>query len=55
MVKGKRHVERIPQDWVEDVRHRVEAGRELQDAVREGLAANAQLWGLARRQRRKPR
>jgi hypothetical protein len=55
MVKGKRHVERIPKDWVEDVRRRVEAGRELQDAVREVLAANAQLLVLARKQRRKKR
>ncbi len=55
MVKGKRHVERIPKDWVEEVRRRVEAGRELQDAVREVLAANAQLLVLARKQRRKKR
>jgi hypothetical protein len=55
MVKGKRRVERIPKDWVEDVRRRVEAGREFQDAVREVLAANAQLLVLARKQRRKKR
>ena len=54
MVKGQRRVERIPRDWVEEVRQRVEAGREFQDAVREVLAANAQLLVLARRQR-KPR
>lgn len=50
MVDGKKRVERIPRDWVEDVRKRVEAGREFQDAVREVLAANAQLLGLERRQ-----
>jgi uncharacterized protein DUF6788 len=55
MVKGKRRVERIPKDWVEDVRRGVEAGREFQDAVREVLAANAQLLVLARKQRRKQR
>jgi hypothetical protein len=55
MVKGKRHVERIPKDWVEDVRRCVEAGREFQDAVREVLAANAQVLVLARKQRRKKR
>jgi hypothetical protein len=55
MVKGQRHVERIPRDWVDDVRHRVQAGREFQDAVREVLAANAQLLVLARQQRRKQR
>ncbi len=55
MVRGKKHVQHIPSDWVEDVRRRVEAGRELQAAVREVLAANAQLLVLARQQRRKPR
>ena len=55
MVKGQRHVERIPRDWVDDVRRRVQAGREFQDAVREVLAANAQLLVLARQQRRKQR
>jgi len=55
MVRGKKHTQHIPKDWVEDVRHRVEAGREFQEAVREVLAANAQLLVLARRQRRKKR
>jgi hypothetical protein len=55
MVQGKKHVQHIPKDWVEDVRRRVEAGREFQDAVREVLAANAQLLVLARQQRRKAR
>lgn len=53
MVKGKKHVQHIPKDWVEDVRQRVQAGREFQDAVREVLAANAQLLALARKQRRR--
>lgn len=52
-VRGQRHVERIPRDWVGAVRRRVEAGREFQDAVREVLAANAQLLVLARRQRKR--
>jgi len=55
MVQGKKRVQHIPKDWVEDVRRRVEAGREFQDAVREVLAANAQLLVLARQQRRKLR
>jgi hypothetical protein len=55
MVRGKKHVQHIPSEGVEDVRRRVEAGREFQDAVREVLAANAQLLVLARQQRRKPR
>jgi hypothetical protein len=53
MVRGRRRVERIPRDWVEEVRRRVEAGHEFQDAVREVLAANAQLLVLARQQRKK--
>src|SRR5258708_27948853 len=55
MVKGQRHVQRIPRDWVEEVQRRVAAGREFQDAVREVLAANAQLLVLARQQRKKKR
>lgn len=55
MVKGKKHVQHIPKDWVEDVRQRVEAGRQYQDAVREVLAANAQLLVLARKQRKRRR
>ena len=55
MAKGERHVERIPRDWVEDVERRISAGREFQDAVREVLAANAQLLVLARQQRKKKR
>ena len=53
--KGRRQVERIPRDWVEEVERRVAAGREFQDAVREVLAANAQLLVLARQQRKKKR
>jgi len=55
MVRGKKHVQHIPKDWVEDVRRRVQAGREFQEAVREVLAANAQLLVLARQQRRQHR
>ena len=55
MVRGKKHVQHIPKEWVEGVRRRVEAGREFQDAVREVLAANAQRLALARRPTRKQR
>jgi hypothetical protein len=55
MVRGKKHVQHIPSDWVEDVRRRVAGGREFQDAVREVFAANAQLLVLARQQRRPKR
>jgi hypothetical protein len=52
-VNGKKHVQHIPKPWVDEVRRRVRAGREFQDAVREVLAANAQLLVLARQQERK--
>lgn len=50
MVQGKKRVERIPQEWVDDVRRRVEAGRAFKEAVAEVFAANAQLLALWRRQ-----
>lgn len=53
MAGGKKRVERIPQEWADEVRRRVQAGRDFQDAVREVLAANAQLLVLARKQRRR--
>lgn len=50
MSHGKRRVERIPKEWIDEVRHRVEAGHQFQDAVREILTANAELLILARQQ-----
>lgn len=50
MAAGKKRVERIPKDWVDDVRRRVDAGRAFQDALREVLAANAELLVLRRKQ-----
>ena len=54
-VLGANHLCFFVHRVVEDVRRRVKAGREFQDAVREVLAANAQLLVLARKQRRKER
>ena len=51
MVDGNKRTQHIPRDWVEDIQRRVDAGREFQNAVREVLAANAQLFVLARQQR----
>lgn len=51
MVNGKKHTQHIPKDWVEEVQRRVNAGRQFQEAVREVLAANAQLLVLTRKQR----
>lgn len=50
MVNGKKRVERIPDEWVESVRERVEAGREFKEAVAEIFAANAQLLTLWRKE-----
>lgn len=58
MLDGKKHVERIPTELAEQVRQRVEAGREFQQAVREVFTINAQLLALAKkqtRQKNKPR
>jgi len=55
MADGKKHVERIPDEWVEQVRPLVEQGREFKDAIAEVFAANAQLLALWRRQSTKKR
>ena len=44
MVHGKKRVERIPDEWVEQIRPLVEQGREFKDAVAEVFAANAQFF-----------
>ena len=48
---GKKRVEHIPNEWVEEVQRLVEAGREFKEAVAEVFAANAQLLALWRKQR----
>lgn len=55
MVEGKKHVERIPDEWVEQIRPLVEQGHEFKDAIAEVFAANAQLLALWRRQSMKKR
>lgn len=52
MVDAKKHTQHVPKEMVEEVQKRVAAGREFQDAVREVLAANAQLLVLTRQQQR---
>lgn len=51
MADGRKHVLYIPAHLVDEVRRKVEAGRQYQDALREVLAANAKLLVLARKQR----
>lgn len=53
MLDGQKHVERIPAELADQVRQRVEAGREFQEAVREVFTINAQLLALAKKQRRR--
>ena len=55
MVDGKKRVERIPDEWIEQIRPLVEQGREFKDAVTELFAGNAHLRALWRRQSMKKR
>ena len=50
MVEGKRRVEQIPDEWVEQIQPLVAQGREFKDAVAEVFASNAQLLALWRKQ-----
>jgi hypothetical protein len=50
MVDGRKHVERIPAEWVAEVQQRVQAGRAFKEAVAEVFASNAQLLVLWRQQ-----
>jgi hypothetical protein len=50
---GKKRVEHIPNEWVEEVQRLVEAGREFKEAVAEVFAAKAQLLALWRQQRQR--
>jgi uncharacterized protein DUF6788 len=52
MLDGEKRVEHVPADKLEEIRSRIEQGREFQDAVREVLQANARLIVLERQQRR---
>ncbi len=50
VLDGKKQVERIPHEWAEEVKRRVDAGRQFRDAVTDVFNANAQLLVLWRRQ-----
>jgi hypothetical protein len=50
MVQGKKRVERIPEEWVDEVRKRVDEGRRFKEALAEVLTSNAELLVLARKQ-----
>jgi len=51
MADGRKRVERIPKEWVEQVKDLVEGGREFKSAMAEVFAANAQLLALWRKQK----
>ena len=53
MLQSRKRVERIPEDGVEEVRHRVESGRKFKETVGEVFAINAQLLALGRKQQRR--
>ncbi len=52
MRDGLKQVERVPPDWVDSVRQRVEQARHFKEAVAEIFTANAQLLILQRDQSR---
>jgi hypothetical protein len=53
--EGTTRVERIPTEWVEDVRRRVEEGKAFREAVAEVFTANAELLALEKKQRGRKR
>jgi len=52
MAAGKKRVETIPADWLDAIRPRVQAGRKFKTIAAELLAIHAELFVLARQQRR---
>jgi len=50
MVDGEKQVERIPNEWAEEIRSLVEQGREFKTATAEVFAINSQLLVLLRKQ-----
>ena len=53
MERGKKRVETIPADWVEEVRERVDRARAYKDEVGGVFLANAELLVLEKKQRAK--
>jgi hypothetical protein len=52
MLDGKKRVEKVPSDWVDSVRQRVEQARQFKETVAEIFTTNAQLLALQRDQSR---
>ena len=53
MKDGKKHVERIPEEWIEYVRQRVEEGKEFKQDLNQVFVANAELLVLLRKQKQR--
>jgi hypothetical protein len=53
MYRGQKRVQRIPEEWVEELRPLVAAGRAFKEAVAEVFAINAELLVLRRRQQKR--
>lgn len=53
MERGKKRVEAIPADWVEEVRERVDRAKAFREGVGEVFLANAELLTLEKKQRAK--
>jgi hypothetical protein len=51
MVRGKKRVERIPEEWLTEVRRRAAEGRAFKDGIAEVFALNAVLLAIERKQR----
>lgn len=51
MVEGKKRVEAIPAEWVEEVQRKVNAGQAAKQALADLLSANAELLSLERKER----
>src|SRR6185436_10242302 len=49
MLDGKKKVQHIPTELVDQVRHQVEEGRNFREAINQIFAANAQLLVLLRK------
>jgi hypothetical protein len=53
MVDGKKRVERVPKEWVDEVRRLVDIGRDFKEATAAVFTANARLLVLSRKQARR--
>jgi len=51
MVKGKKRVERIPEEWLAQVRRRVDDGHAFKAGISEVFVLNALLLVIERKQR----